>query len=118
MRKGFTLIELLGIVIILAIVFSLSFPIYVNLIKNEKDNKAKGIEETLCLAGENYLYRHEEDSNIASFFQNKTSITIQVETLINDNLVDDSLFSNIQNLNDLTLSFSFINDDLSCEYNN
>ena len=86
-KKGFTLIELLGIVLILALIFSLSFPAYLNMIKKTKEDKANQLKEDLCLAGETYLYENETETSIRTFFQNKTSIDVLVTTLISEDLM-------------------------------
>ena len=61
-NKGFTLVELIAIVLILAAIFMVSFPMLLNSAKKNKDAEYDAMVKDICLAGETYIY-----SNVDSF---------------------------------------------------
>ena len=116
-QRGFTLIELIGMVLILALVFLVSYPNFVSMSKNEEKNKQKVLEKNLCLAGESYIYQNKIEPN------NQGKITIDIKTDLLDNGYIDQDIEICQKQNDVitsctgSLTFTVQNDkSLYCEY--
>ena len=116
-KRGFTLIELLGIVIILALILSVSFPVYLNMIKTNKEKKESSLRKDLCLAGESYLYENQSMADINNFLsRNTSSYIVTIKTLVEDDFVDKMLFDKDADLENYYLTFSFDADNLQCSY--
>ena len=116
-NKAFTLVELIAIIVVLAAIFLVSFPTFINMTKSNEEKKYTQMVEDLCLAGETYIY-----SNIEDFEELSTSssnIQITVESLINDGIVNKNLTNpetkkSVKNDN---LSYTVLGDkSLHCEY--
>ena len=57
-NKGFTMIELLAIVTVLAAILLVSFPTLINITRKDKERKYNDMVDTLCKAGETYIYEY------------------------------------------------------------
>ena len=86
--RGFTMIELLAIITILSLILLISFPTLINITRNDKEREYNDLVDTLCKAGETYIYNNQqiypELENIGSVFY------VRIADLINDNLVNKS----------------------------
>ena len=58
--KGFTMIELLGIITILAVILLVSFPTLINVTRRDKERQYNDLINTLCKAGETYIYENQD----------------------------------------------------------
>ena len=58
--KGFTMIELLGIITILAVILLVSFPTLINVTRRDKERQYNDLINTLCKAGETYIYDNQD----------------------------------------------------------
>lgn len=79
-NRGFTLVELVAIIIVLATIFLVSFPSFLNTAKLDKEKEYQEMVNNLCIAGETYIY-----SNLDDFPEIKninSKINIQIEELI------------------------------------
>ena len=84
-NSGFTLVELLGIVVILALIFLVTYPNFVSLSKKEDKKEYELMVKNLCLAGESYIY-----ANGTEIIPN-SQITISIQDLVNNGYVDKNL---------------------------
>src|SRR5574344_1075829 len=67
MNKGFTLVELLAVIIVLAIIGLITFPIVKNTIEESRKNAALESAESYLRVAEQYVVKNmDEDSNIIS----------------------------------------------------
>ena len=85
-NKGFTIIELLAVVTILSIILLISFPAIINIIRNDREKQYNDLSNTLCKAGETYIYNNKE-----LFPELNTSgeeFYVRVASLIEENLVN------------------------------
>ena len=82
-NKGFTLVELIGIVLIMALIFTVSFPNFVSQSKDVESKRYETMVKDLCLAGESYIYDQGLETN--------SSITINIQTLVEYGVVDKNL---------------------------
>ena len=86
--RGFTMIELLAIITVLAAILLVSFPTLINMTRKDKENQYTDLVNTLCKAGETYIYNNEE---LFPDIGTEGDINyVDIENLINDNLVDKS----------------------------
>ena len=100
-NKGFTMVELVGIVLILSLVFLVSFPLIQDLTQNDIDKSYDVMVNNLCLAGNSYLELNQEERPT----EVGNSVTISVSDLISDGFID----SDIQNQNDINAKQSLLN---------
>ena len=117
--KGFTLIELTAVVLILAIIFLVSFPSLLSLTKSDKDQEYDKMVENLCLAGKSYIYDNEEEYQELLSVVN-SEIKINISDLIDSELVSSKTLNvKTDKLVDKdTLTFTVLSDySLECEYN-
>ena len=84
-NKGFTMIELLAIITILATILLISFPTLINMTRRDKERQYNDMVNTLCKAGETYIYDNQDEYYELGTTGNK--IYIDIEYLINDDLV-------------------------------
>lgn len=115
--KGFTLIELIAIVVILALIFFISFPQILNITKADEEKKYSNMVENLCLAGESYISANIENFNGLTTVGNKIELTIQ--ELINYGNVDKNMKNPKTNnsIKNDTLLYSVLSDySLDCQY--
>ena len=81
-NKGFTLVELIGIVVILSLMFLVTYPAILSLSKNEDDKQYDLMVKDLCLAGESYIYATGVQITI------NTTIEITISDLISYGNID------------------------------
>ena len=116
-NKGFTIVELVAIILILAAILLVSFPIIQNIEKTDNDKKYNTMVKNLCLAGKSYINANEdsfEELNIVG-----GEIIIEISELV----VYGSVKDNIKNpktgkriIKD-SLKFTALQDfELDCEY--
>lgn len=84
-NKGFTLIELVAIVLVIAAVFLVSFPSLLNLSKKDEEKKYNSMVESLCLAGQTYIYNNEKD--FKDMFIPNNEIEIEINELMVSGIV-------------------------------
>lgn len=58
MKKGFTLIEVIGILVVLTIVFSITFPVVTSVLNNSKEKLYKDQIELIESAARSYAIEH------------------------------------------------------------
>ena len=68
MKKGFTLVELIGVMVILSLIIVFTYPIIIDVLKGENDNKDKYESDMIINAAE--LYK-----------ENNGDICISIDTL-------------------------------------
>jgi len=116
-NKGFTLIELTAIILVLATIFLISFPKFMNMAISDEEKKYENMIDNLCLAGESYIY-----NNIDEFKQYFT-VDNKIEIIIEELIVYGNVDNNLNNpkteksvKNDI-LTYTVMSDNsLSCEY--
>ena len=116
-NKGFTLIEVIAIMVILAGIFLVSFPVLSSMSKSEEDNKFNNMKKDLCIAGKTYIYSNIDD------FPNLSIVGSQIEFKVDELMlygnVDEKLLNpktNTSVKND-TLKYIVLDDlSLECEY--
>lgn len=115
-NKGFTLIELVAIVIILAVIFSFSFPSLLSSAKKDHEEKYKSLIDNVCLAGESYIYSNIDDYNGLSNVG--YVIEINVSDLIRYGTLKKEINSNTnKSIEYDKLKYTVLNDySLNCEY--
>jgi len=116
-NKGFTLIELVAIVLVIAAIFLVSFPSLLNLSKKDEEKKYDSMVETLCLAGETYIYNNESDFKNLMVVDNKIEIVIS-ELVINEMVKKDTTNpkTNKSVENDKLIYTVLSDKSLNCEY--
>ena len=118
--KGFTLIELIGIVVILSLVFLVTYPNFVSLSKTEDNKKYELMVKDLCLAGESYINTEYKKQNPNQLKNEGDNVTILISDLITKGYVDkkmkDVKTGNLVSSRTLTYK---VNSDktLECSYN-
>ena len=116
-NKGFTLVELIAILLVLVIIFTISFPTLQNIGKNDLEKEYSQMVENLCKAGESYISAHADSFEELGTFD--ATIRIDIQTLIEYGSVNEDL-KNPRTKNTLTndyLLFTVLGDDsLACEY--
>ena len=116
-NKGFTIIELSAIVLILAIIFLISFPSILNMTRADKEKEYSTMVDNLCLAGKSYIYSNLNNYDISTI---NNEITIDIEDLITYGNVDSNLKNpkTKRKVNNDTLTYTVDNDySLKCKYN-
>ncbi len=116
-KNGFTLVELIAIIAVLAAIFLVSFPSFLNMAKDDDEKEYNEMIETICLAGRSYIYSNM--SNYGELSQVGSTIDISVEKLVNYESVNGNLI-NIKTgkevIND-SLKYTVLDDySLDCKY--
>lgn len=85
-NKGFTLIELTAIVLILGVIFLVSYPTLENILNKSEKDQLNIDEENIILAAKTYLNKNnsEYDFNVGS------KISVPITSLVENELVDSS----------------------------
>lgn len=115
--KGFTLIELIAIILILAAIFLVSFPNFINTASMDEEKKYEDMIENLCLAGKSYIYANME--NFTELSTIGSTIEISIEELIVYGNVDSDLTNpkTEKNVKDGVLIYTVLSDNsLDCKY--
>lgn len=115
--KGFTLVELVAIIVVLAAIFLVSFPNFLNSAKSNEEEKYKNMVDNLCLAGESYIYANIDE------FQELSVIGSNIEIIIEELIVYGNVDSDLKNpktgksVKADILNYTVLNDNsLDCEY--
>ena len=116
-KKGFTLVELIAIIVILATIFLVSFPVLLNTAKSDENKKYNDMVENLCLAGKSYIYANMDQFQGLSTVNGQIDISIQelidygnIKKGIINPKTDRSIENNI-------LTYTVLNDySLECKY--
>ena len=117
MNRGFTIIELVATVLVLALIFLVSFPILSNLSENSEQKKYDEMVDSLCLAGKTYININQ--GNYHGLTTIGTIITINISDLIEYGIVDADLVNPQDNSSVSTDSLTFtVQSDysLNCVY--
>jgi len=116
-NKGFTLIELVAIVLVIAAIFMVSFPNLLNLSKKDEEKKYNSMVESLCLAGETYIYNNEFDFKSMIIPNNKIEIVIReliINEMVKNNTMNPKTNKSVEN--DKLIYTVQSDKSLSCEY--
>lgn len=98
-QRGFTLIEITAIVVILGIIFLISFPHFESFYKKSDSDKYNAFEKTLCESGREYIYEN------ITYYDIKTPNTtfnlsindLSINGFIDKNLVNPNTNKTIEN---------------------
>lgn len=85
-NRGFTLIEITAVVLILGVIFLISFPTLERLMKKSEQDKDTYNEENIIMAAKTYLNMHSNEYE----FTDGTDIEINLTKLVEDDLIDDN----------------------------
>jgi len=74
LNKGFTLVELMIVLVLIVILFSLSYPSYLNYVRESRRTEAKNTLLAMQLAQEQYRFNHSQYGSLAQVWgtNNKT----------------------------------------------
>lgn len=112
-NRGFTLIEVVGVVLILAAIFFISFPTFLNISKSDNEKKYTTMVKDLCLAGESYIYAN-DDYDLSE----GREISIEISELIAYGNVDSDLKNpkTDNSVSDDILRYNVESNSLECKY--
>lgn len=116
--RGFTLIELTAVIVILAAIFLVSFPSFLNISRADKEKEYKNMVNNLCIAGETYIYSKMD--NFKELFTIGSKINISISDLVTYGNVDKNTINTKtgQSVQEDSLIYTVLNDNsLQCEYN-
>lgn len=88
-KKGFTMVELLAIMVILAIVLSISIPSIISISKKTESND--DVIQTIYMATESYIYNNYDDFRILD--NPGSSTQINAMDLINGNYLKSDIIN-------------------------
>lgn len=114
---GFTLVELIAIIVVLATIFLVTFPVLSNTAKSDENNKYNNMVEDLCMAGKSYIYANIDEFKGLSTVNGQIDISIDqlmeygnVEKGLKDPKTGRPIKNNI-------LTYTVLSDySLSCKY--
>ena len=86
-NKGFTLVELIAIIIVLAAIFLVAFPMILNSSKKAENQKYNMMVSVLCDAGKSYVYSNPETYELNS----GDTALIPVSELVEYGIVDSEM---------------------------
>lgn len=116
--RGFTLIELTAVIVVLAAIFLVSFPTFLDTSRADKEKEYENMVNNLCMAGRTYIYANmdgfDELSTIGS------TIKVNVSDLIEYGNVDKNTINvkTEKKVEKDLLIYTVLNDySLECEYN-
>lgn len=115
MQKGFTIIELTAVILILAIIFMVTYPNITGMTKKNKDEQYKNLVKDLCLAGKSYIYLNQDKY----FTPEAETIIIEVSDLIKNGTVSANLKNPITKKeikNDKLEYYIMQDNELECNY--
>ncbi len=116
-NKAFTLIELTAVVLLLAIIFFVSFPSLLSLSKSDEEKGYTTMIDNLCMAGETYIYSNMEKFN--DLIEPDNTIEINISLLVGNGLVESSLENpktKEKVLNHKLIYTVNIDNSLECQY--
>ena len=85
-KNGFTLIEITAVVLILGVIFLISFPTIQRLMKKSEQDKDSMNNENIIMAAKTYLNIHSSEYE----FTDGTDIDILLSKLVEEDLIDDN----------------------------
>ena len=88
-KTGFTLIEITAVVLILGVIFLISFPTIQRLMKKSEQDKDNMNNENIIMAAKTYLNIHSSEYE----FTDGTDIDILLNKLVEEDLIDDNDYS-------------------------
>ncbi len=108
-EKGFTLIELVCVILLLAIIISLSTIAIVNVVQNSKERENKASMELIKTAVNDYIDKYENDFHI----ENGVTYCIDVQDLIDENLLISNISYDGEKINEKTVKTEYNNNNYS-----
>lgn len=92
-EKGFTLVEMIGVLLVLAVILSVSVPSIINMLDKQAEKKYEDYKKTLFLASETYVERNRDITDGIFNFLDNTGDTacITLNTLIANGYIKSSL---------------------------
>jgi len=84
-NKGFTLIEITAVVLIIGVIFIMSYPTIERLMKKTDNDKNKYDNENIIMAAKSYLNIHSSEYE----FTDGSTINIELSKLVEEDLIDD-----------------------------
>ena len=117
MNKGFTLIEVVAIILVLAGIFLISFPLFTNMAKVDEEKLYDDMVDNLCVAGKTFMYSNLDDFPELSIAHSELEIPIS-ELIIYGNVDEDVVNPKTKLSVDVDKLKYTVLDDLSlkCEY--
>ena len=85
-NRGFTLIEITAVVLILGVIFLISYPTMERLLKKSEQDKEKYNKDNIIMAAKTYLNIHSKEYE----FIDGADIEITINKLVDDDLIDDN----------------------------
>lgn len=89
-KNGFTLIEITAVVLILGVIFLMSFPTIQRLMKKTDEDKNNYDNENIIMAAKTYLNIHSSEYE----FTDGSTINIGLNKLVEEDLIDDNEYGN------------------------
>ena len=89
-KNGFTLIEITAVVLILGVIFLMSFPTIQRLMKKTDEDKNNYDTENIIMAAKTYLNIHSSEYE----FTDGSTINIGLNKLVEEDLIDDNEYGN------------------------
>jgi prepilin-type N-terminal cleavage/methylation domain-containing protein len=114
-KKGFTLIELLSVIIILVIILLIAIPAVSKVIDDSKAKSYARTVEAINRAAELYVAKKSE--NIPGLNNAGDVVQLPLQTLIDEKLLSDKLYDNVNKTNINSNSFVLLSIDSTDKYN-
>lgn len=115
--KGFTIVELVAIILVLAAIALVSFPVIESMSKSSNDKKYSDMVKDLCIAGNSYINANREDFEELNIIGGETIIDI------NELIAYGNVKSNTKNpktgnsIENDSLKFTMLESfELDCQY--
>lgn len=115
--RGFTLIEIIAIMVVLVLIFMVSFPVLNNMAKIDEEKLYNNMVDNLCTSGKTYMYSNMDEYQELSTVNSK--IVLKIEELISYGSVDKNLVNPKTNLSvkNSSLEYTVLSDfSLDCKY--
>ena len=90
-NKGFTLIEITAVVLILGVIFLISFPTLHNILKKSDKDQADVDDKNIIMAAKTYINLHKDDYD----FSEGAKQVVYLNDLVKEKLVDDNNYNDI-----------------------
>lgn len=104
--KGFTLIEITAVVLILGVIFLMSYPTLENILKKSEKDQADLDNENIIMAAKTYINLHNDEYE----FTEGNKLEIYLNDLVNENLLENNDYSS----NDI-VSCKIVSNKLDCK---
>lgn len=85
-NRGFTLIEITAVVLILGVIFLVSYPTLENILNKSEKDQLSVDEENIILAAKTYINKHSSEYD----FTVGSKLSVQITSLVEDELIDSS----------------------------